>query len=150
MSDLFKKFVFFICFWHCLCCSSLIRSFLMSKLSDLLLSLFTKEWPERFTHNKRAFVSNSDSLTSLFRKELKCDLLKERIVFFLFRSQKTGRFARKIDDQIPNPGPFKDNLYLIFFNRKLRHTACLVRLLSVRVKLSMLQCIVKLESCTTI
>ena len=72
------------------CRSLLIVTYLKRDLSDLLLSHFTKEQPERFAQvagNKRATVSHW--LTLLFKKERKCDFLKnERIALLLFCSQK--------------------------------------------------------------
>ena len=91
---------------NCSRLSSLICSFLKSNLNDLLPSLFTKGQSERFAQvaqNKGATVS--DSLTSLFKKELKCDSLKKRAKrTFALSLTKIGRFAQNTDEQIPNPG----------------------------------------------
>ena len=72
----------------------------------MLRSLWTKERPERFIQdalNKRATVSNS--LTSLFKKEWMRDSLKKQVNrTFALSLSKNELFARKTDDQIPNPG----------------------------------------------
>ena len=45
---------------------SLIRSFFMSEMSNLLTSLFSSEWPERIAHGRSCLVSEmNNSLTSL-------------------------------------------------------------------------------------
>ena len=89
-SDLTVFFHFLCPRVNCSCRFLLIVSYLKRDLSDVLLSLFTKEQSERFAQvagNKRATVSHW--LTLLFKKERKCDFLKnERIALLLFCSQK--------------------------------------------------------------
>ena len=79
----------------------LIRSFLKSNLSDLLPSLLTKEQPEQFAQvapYKRATVSVL--LTSLFKKEGKCESLKKKSKshFRSFAHKKPSNSLKK-----PNP-----------------------------------------------
>ena len=103
---------------NCSRLSSLICSFLKSNLNDLLPSLFTKGQSERFAQvaqNKGATVS--DSLTSLFKKERKCDSLskKEQNALSLFRSQKSGDSLKILMSKFPTLGRSLFNLFLTEF-----------------------------------
>ena len=115
MSELLKKFVFFVYFWQFfffLCPwanrsrhSLLICSFLMSDLSDSLPSLITKEGTlrihshpsllktdhERFAQVAHAWQKRSGGRFGLFHEWITLSLTKNE------------RIAQKTDEQISNP-----------------------------------------------